>query len=214
METSVSFLAGTALALGTLHTLAGPDHYLPFVAMARSRNWSTIKTINIVALCGLGHVLSSVIIGFIGIGAGIAISGIEKVESSRGDMAAWLLLIFGLGYMIWGLYRLWKKHPHNHDHLKSDRKKMTFWILFTIFIFGPCEPLIPILMYPAAQHNYGAVAYIALLFAVATIGTMIIVVMVMSRGISFVKFNALEKYQHVIAGATITLCGIGIFVGL
>jgi len=213
METSISFLAGTALLLGTLHTLAGPDHYLPFVAMARTRNWSTVKTINIVALCGLGHVLSSIVIGFIGIAAGIAVSGIEKVEGARGNVAAWLLLLFGAGYMIWGLYRLWKKHEH--IHAVSDKKRMTFWILFTIFIFGPCEPLIPILMYPAAQHNYGAVVYISLLFAITTIATMITVVLLMLKGISLVQFNKFEKYQHVMAGAAITLCGVAIvFLGL
>lgn len=215
METSISFLAGTALVLGTLHTLAGPDHYLPFVAMARTRNWSTIKTINIVALCGLGHVLGSIVIGFIGIAAGIAVAGIEKVEGTRGSIAAWLLLLFGAGYMIWGLYRLWKGHPHEHDHAVSDKKRMTFWILFTIFIFGPCEPLIPILMYPAAQHNYGAVVYISLLFAITTIATMIAVVLLMLKGISLVQFNKLDRYQHVLAGAAITLCGVAIvFLGL
>ena len=215
MEPSISFLAGTALTVGIFHTLAGPDHYLPFVVMARTRNWSILKTINIVALCGIGHVLSSIFIGFIGIAAGIAVSGIEKVEGTRGSIAAWLLLLFGAGYMTWSLYRLWKKHPHAHDHAKNDKRRMTFWILFTIFIFGPCEPLIPILMYPAAQHNYGAVVYISLLFALTTIGTMITIVVLMLKGISLVRFNALEKYQHVLAGAAITLCGIAIvFLGL
>lgn len=213
METNISFLAGTALALGTLHTLAGPDHYLPFVAMARTGNWSTMKTLNVVILCGLGHVLGSILIGFIGIGAGIALSGIEVIEGSRGSIAAWLLLIFGIGYLSWGLYRLWTKHPHNHNH--TPKKQMTFWILFTIFVFGPCEPLIPVLMYPAAQHNYGAVAYISILFALSTIATMVTVVLLMTRGISLLQFNWLEKYQHVIAGATISLCGAGIvFLGL
>lgn len=215
MEPNLSFLAGTALTIGTLHTLAGPDHYLPFVAMAKARNWSTLRTVNIVALCGIGHVMSSIIIGFIGIAAGIAISGLEKAESIRGNIAAWLLLVFGIIYMIWGLYILWKRKSHHHHHSQGDKKKMTFWILFTIFIFGPCEPLIPILMYPAAQHNYGAVAYISLLFAVTTISTMIVIVLLMLRGISLVKFNTLEKYQHVIAGGTIALCGAGIvFLGL
>jgi len=215
METSISFLAGTALTLGSLHTLAGPDHYLPFVAMSRSRNWSVLKTVNIVVLCGLGHVLSSIVIGFIGIGAGFAISGIEHVESARGSIAAWLLLLFGVAYMSWGLYRLWSKKTHDHDHGISDKKKMSFWILFTIFIFGPCEPLIPILMYPAAQHNYGAVAYISFLFALTTIATMTIIVVLMLKGISFVKFKTIEKYQHVLAGGTIALCGVGIvFLGL
>jgi hypothetical protein len=92
---------------------------------------------------------------------------------------------------------------------------MSFWILFTIFIFGPCEPLIPVLMYPAAQHNYAAVVYISALFALTTISTMIVVVLLMLKGISLVKFNAIEKYQHVLAGGAIALCGAGIvFLGL
>jgi sulfite exporter TauE/SafE len=215
MESNLSVLAGTALTIGTLHTLAGPDHYLPFVAMARARNWNTLRTVNIVALCGIGHVLSSIVIGFIGIAAGIALSGIEKTESIRGNIAAWLLLFFGILYMIWGVFILWKRKSHHHQHHLSDKKKMTFWILFAIFIFGPCEPLIPILMYPAAQHNYVAVAFISLLFAVTTIATMIVMVLLMLKGISLARFDTLEKYQHVIAGATIAVCGAGIlFLGL
>jgi nickel/cobalt transporter (NicO) family protein len=215
MDTQISFLAGTALTIGALHTLAGPDHYLPFVAMSKARNWTVLKTVNVVILCGIGHVFSSVIIGFIGIAAGIAISGIQTIEGTRGSIAAWLLLIFGLVYMMWGFYQLWRKSGHHHDHEMSDKKRMTFWILFTIFIFGPCEPLIPILMYPAAAHNYGAVAYISILFAATTIGTMIIVVLLMLKGISFVKLHVLEKYQHVLAGGAIAACGSGIvFLGL
>lgn len=212
METDISVLSVTALTIGALHTLAGPDHYLPFVAMAKARSWSTLKTINIVTLCGIGHVFSSIIIGFIGIAAGFALSGVEKVEGIRGSIAAWLLLLFGLGYLAWAFYKLQKKDDHHHRDIQ-EKRKMTFWILFTIFIFGPCEPLIPILMYPAAEHNYRAVAFISVLFALVTIITMIIVVMLMLKGISFVKFKTLERYQHVIAGATITLCGVAIFFG-
>lgn len=213
METNLSFLAVTALTIGALHTLAGPDHYLPFVAMSRTRNWSMMKTVNIVAVCGLGHVLSSVVIGFIGIAAGIAIAGIEVFEGIRGNIAAWLLLVFGVAYMTWGLYRLHTKHSHtHHNHIKNEKQQMTFWILFTIFVFGPCEPLIPVLMYPAARHNYVAVAYITLLFALSTIITMITTVLLMIKGASFIKFHVLEKYQHVLAGGAIGLCGAGIIL--
>ncbi|MBN1414721.1 MAG: sulfite exporter TauE/SafE family protein [Bacteroidales bacterium] len=215
MEPTFSFLAGTALTIGFLHTVAGPDHYLPFVAMAKTRNWSVARTINIVILCGLGHVLSSIVIGFIGIAAGIAISGIEHVEGFRGNLAAWLLFIFGLAYMGWGIIRLLNRKNHHHHPAADANKKMTFWILFAIFVFGPCEPLIPILMYPAAEHNYGAVAIISSLFALITIATMVIMVLLLLKGISFVKLSALEKYQHVIAGVAIALCGAAIlFLGL
>jgi hypothetical protein len=37
--------------------------------------------------------------------------------------------------------------------------------MFIIFILGPCEALIPLFMYPAAQHNIGLVLSVALVFS-------------------------------------------------
>jgi len=34
-------LCATAAGVGVIHTLLGPDHYLPFAAMARAGDWST-----------------------------------------------------------------------------------------------------------------------------------------------------------------------------
>jgi len=51
-------LTGTAVALGFFHTLVGPDHYLPFVAMAKARQWPLKKTLLIAFFSGLGHVLT------------------------------------------------------------------------------------------------------------------------------------------------------------
>ena len=39
-------------------------------------------------------------------------------------------------------------------------------ILFTIFVFGPCEPLIPILMYPAAKSSVAGMLLVAGVFSV------------------------------------------------
>jgi len=54
-------LFSTAAMVGLLHTAAGPDHYLPFVALSRAKNWTIRKTILIVSLCGFGHVAGSII---------------------------------------------------------------------------------------------------------------------------------------------------------
>ena len=91
MEQSVPILIGSALTLGLIHTITGPDHYLPFVAMAKTRNWSTVRTIWIVSICGLGHVLGSVALGFIGIAAGIFVEKLEFFEGVRGSLASWIL---------------------------------------------------------------------------------------------------------------------------
>lgn len=236
MEGSTVLLAGTAVTIGFVHTLIGPDHYLPFIVMGEARKWSIRKTMFITFLCGLGHVLSSVVVGFIGIAAGISLSKLEFLEGFRGNIAAWLLIAFGLVYMLISLRALYrrKKHVHSHTHADgtshehehqhfsghshvhlSDRKNLTPWILFLIFVLGPCEPLIPILMYPAAENNIQGVILVSLLFSAATIATMMTVVLAFRLGLSRINTKPLERWVNVIAGATIAVSGLAIqFLGL
>ncbi len=66
----LSILLVTAASLGFVHTLLGPDHYLPFIVLSKARQWSSSKTMWITFISGIGHVGSSVIIGMIGIALG------------------------------------------------------------------------------------------------------------------------------------------------
>ncbi len=91
---------------------------------------------------------------------------------------------------------------------------MTPWILFTIFLFGPCEPLIPLLMYPAAQGSFWAVAAVTLLFAAATLVTMTAMVVALRFGSLALRVPSLERYHHALAGLVLVACGIAIISGL
>lgn len=226
----------TAVSLGFLHTLLGPDHYLPFIVLSQAKKWTTRKTMMITFLCGLGHVLSSVVLGLTGIAVGISVNRLIHVESVRGSIAGWLFIAFGLVYMIISLRNLFrhKRHTHNHFHLggnhhehehdhtdqhthlhEKDVVSTTPWILFLIFIFGPCEPLIPILMYPAAQSNIGGTILVSVLFSVVTIATMMSIVLAFKLGLSHINLKPLEKYNHLIAGSLIFFSGVAIqFLGL
>ena len=227
----------TAASIGLFHTLLGPDHYLPFIVMARARKWSLVKTTCITALCGAGHVLSSIILGIIGIALGISINKLGAIESFRGGLAAWLLIAFGTGYFIWGVFRARKRRPHVHWHAHGDAsmlihkhthskdhlhlhkgekaKNLTPWILFTIFVFGPCEPLIPLLIYPAAKSSTFGLVLVTGVFGVVTIATMLSIVILLSLGANLLPMGRLDRYTHALAGATIFLCGITIkFLGL
>ena len=237
MDERVLVLSITAAYLGVFHTLVGPDHYLPFIVMSRARNWSYHKTIGITFVCGLGHVGSSIILGMIGVFIGIALNDIGEIENVRGGLAAWLLIVFGFAYMIWGVFRSRKDQPHRHYHMhpggvshehlhthmqdhehmhKSEKAvNLTPWVLFTIFALGPCEVLIPQLMVPAADNNYLGVAAVALVFSVATIATMIGVVLLLTYGVKKIRLGYLEKYMHAFAGAAIFISGCAIvFLGL
>jgi sulfite exporter TauE/SafE len=205
--------------------------------MARARKWSLAKTTCITAMCGAGHVLSSIVLGIIGIALGISINKLGAIESFRGGLAAWLLIAFGVGYFAWGVIRARKsrshvhwhahgdasmpihKHTHSKDHLhlhKGEKaKNLTPWILFTIFVFGPCEPLIPLLIYPAAKSSIFGLVLVTGVFGVVTIVTMLSIVILLSLGANLLPMGWLERYTHALAGATICLCGIAIrFLGL
>ncbi|MDD5458101.1 MAG: sulfite exporter TauE/SafE family protein [Phycisphaerae bacterium] len=227
-------LVGAAAAAGFIHTVIGPDHYVPFVMMAWARKWSGIKTALITLLCGIGHVASSVILGLVGITMGLAVGNLESIESRRGDVAAWLLLAFGLAYLVWGIRAAIKNKPHTHrhfhpensehihehthhnqhTHIHSDKKSITPWVLFTIFIFGPCEILIPLFMYPAAKNSIFDAAIVAVVFGIMTIATMLAMVLAGVKGVSFLNFRGLERYAHAISGATIAICALLIMLGL
>ncbi len=224
----------TTASIALIHTVTGPDHYLPFIVISKARSWKIKKTIWFTALCGLGHVGSSVLLGIIGIALGIAVGKLEFFEGVRGSIVSWLFTSFGLIYMIWGIRRAYKNkshihlhfhkngsmHEHTHTHHKEhvhiheskEKASLTPWILFTIFIFGPCEPLIPIVMYPAAKHNYSQMIILTIVFSLITITTMIVLVTAASYGFKFFPVKKLERHSHTLAGGTIFLCGLGMLL--
>lgn len=231
-------LCWSAAAIGTVHTLLGPDHYVPFVAMSRAGAWSQRKTVVVTALCGVGHVLGSVALGLIGIVAGTALFRMERIESVREEIAAWMLMGFGLLYFAWATVRAFRNRPHTHWHVhggrvhchehrhdiehlhvhaamdgKAERASLTPWVLFTIFLFGPCEPLIPLLMYPAAAGSFWMLVLITLVFACATIATMTAIVWAATCSRVSWRPRILNRLGGPIAGLLILGCGAAMKAG-
>lgn len=236
MIDEANILLLTAASIGFAHTILGPDHYLVFVAMAKARGWSIAKTLRITAICGIGHVLSSVAIGAVGIWLGAELTRLVAIEDGRGSLAGWALLAFGLVYLAWGIKQIGRghrhthvhshgdlvhshehdhRHEHAHPHLQEGGSGVTPWALFVIFVLGPCEALIPLLMYPAAQQSSALVMSVAVVFGSVTILTMLGAVGLAMAGLNRLKVDGIERYGHAIAGASIVACGGAInFVGL
>ena len=111
------------------------------------------------------------------------------------------------------------RHEHLHldvnEMMDDNAGRLTPWILFLIFVFGPCEVLIPMLIYPAANQSGLGVFLVALVFGIATVGTMMLVVLLGYQGLSLVRFKGREHQLHLFAGLIILLAGAGMqFMGL
>jgi nickel/cobalt exporter len=237
LNPEITLLLTTAASIGLIHTVTGPDHYLPFIVLSKARRWSLVKTMWITFWCGVGHVAGSIVLGLIGIALGVLVRKMEWIESIRGEVAAWMLIGFGLLYGIWGMKRAMQKKTHTHEHVhvegeahlhththfgghqhvhsEKDEKSLTLWILFLIFVFGPCEPLIPLLMVPAAKNSLPGLLTVTLVFAVSTILTMLVMVRIALLGVNFIHLKKAERFAHAIAGFTLVLSGLAIqFLGL
>ena len=254
VDRDLNLLIGTAFSVGLLHTLLGPDHYVPFAAMSKCKGWTVRKTLGITAICGLGHVAGSVAIGVVGLLLGTAVLRIEALESFRGDGAAWLLIGFGLAYFAWGVVRAFRDVPHTHWHAHPDgtmhshahkhdlkhqhvhderavaapdgrmadgealgqkrRSSLTPWVLFLIFVFGPCEVLVPLLMYPAAEANWLAILWVVVAFTIATVGAMLAAVALLVLGLKAVRLPDMHRYGHAMAGLAVLGCGAMVKLGL
>jgi hypothetical protein len=227
----------TALILGLTHTVLGPDHYLPFIVIGRARRWGLWRTVALTAVCGVGHVASSVLIGMLGAAAGAALTTLEGLEGVRGELAGWSLLVFGGGYAAFGLWRALRgtghghrhahvhedaaaSHPavHDHDHGRAAEpaswKQLTPWLLFLVFVLGPCEPLIPLFFADAVAGDWGTALLLAAAYGAATLAAMLAIVTLFWVGLRRLPLGPLERFGHVVAGGVILIAGIGmVFLG-
>jgi hypothetical protein len=227
-------LLAAAFGVGVVHTLLGPDHYLPFIMLAKARGWSRMRTIAVTSICGLGHIVSSVILGGFGIAFGVAVSQLEWAESSRGPLAAWALVAFGVAYALWGLRHALRRRkgieahvhgnevhihshglkPHGDDHHEIGANT-TFWTLFIVFVLGPCEPLIPLFALPASQGRWDVATATAAVFGIATLVSMVGATLVGLKGLKMLNLGPLERWSHVLAGCVIAAAGLSvIYLGL
>ena len=133
---SFSLLLFLTISIAIIHSFA-PDHWLPFVMIGNAQNWSRKKMFLYVSVAAIGHVGYSIALGGVGITLGFASEILQGLESTRGQIGLYLLIGFGIAYALWGI-----KHAHHHHHHTVDlenKKIVTLWMLFAIFVLGRSE---------------------------------------------------------------------------
>ncbi len=212
---TTTVLLGTAASLAIVHTLIGIDHSLPLAALGRARGWALGRTLLVTGVCGAGHVASSIVIGAAGVGLGVATDSLLRIESARGELAAALLIGFGLAYTAWALWspRRGRQGQAADAGPRGDIRGVTAWALFVVFVLGPCEPLIPLMVVPGLAGDWLAVATVAAVFGLLTIAVMLAAVAAAWYGIGLIGMPRLHRGgrpAHVAAGLVVAASGAAV----
>ena len=105
-------LMAATIVLASTHTVS-PDHWFPFVMVGRANKWKTSWVLALATLAGLGHVLTSVAIGLVGVFAEAGLS--KDIAQFFENATPMLLIIFGFGYAAYAFYKQ-RVGAHGHSH--------------------------------------------------------------------------------------------------
>jgi nickel/cobalt transporter (NicO) family protein len=216
-------LVATTVATAVVHTLI-PDHWLPFVLVARAEAWTIRRTVTLTAASGLLHVTLSIALGLVIVIAGRGAAGaVTGLGERLGSLSGWMMLTFGLCYMGWFLMRgghvhSFGIHPHHHpeDHEPPGRlgvrlKDLSGYTLAFVVGFNPCILLIPLVL-GAAQLSALTLVAVSVAFAISTIASMVLVTLAGLHGTSRLTSPFLTRYGEALSGALIALTGLGVLL--
>lgn len=201
-------LIGAVAAVGVLHTIV-PDHWVPLTVMARQRGWSKAETAWAALRAGTGHVVSTLTIAlavWIG-GAALAVRFGAFIDT----LSSAALVGFGL----WVAISAWHEMGHGHGHphpvptpweeaRRPDNRRSA---LLLILGSSPMVEGIPA-FFAAGKYGPGLIAAMAVIFAVSTIATYVLLSVGSATGLQRLRLGAMEQYGEMISGGAIALVGL------
>lgn len=203
----------TGLTVSVLHASL-PTHWLPFVLASRTQKWSYKKTFSILMIAGLGHVLTTTLLGALVVWFGVKIS--QESERVFIFLAAGAVFLFG-AYNIIQHFRGHKHshcddtHPHHHDYKKTASDGWAVLSLLSLLTFSPCESFIPVYI-SAWPLGWVGFAVLSLVLAVGTLLAMTIFMTFMFFGAGKIKLYWLENNEKLIFGIMLLILSLMVYL--
>ena len=194
----------STFTIALLHTLI-PSHWLCFVLVGKAQNWTRGKILGVTAAAGIVHVATTVTLGI-----ALATLGRSLMQESHEAMLERVsaVILIGLGALYLGSHLLHAGHHHEHD--KGISQKGAIAALVFSLVLSPCSASIPLLIVASSTAGWTAMALIATVLLVTTVGIMLLMVGLTSLGIEQLKFAFFDKYEKLIVG--LVLCALGALV--
>ncbi len=200
-------LIGAVALVGILHTVV-PDHWGPIVLLARQEQWPSRKLIRVALGAGAGHVVSTLLIGFVMWIAGVALAQQYGTLVSR--ISSLGLVLFGG----WMMFSAWRElaSPARADRTKppgdsSPPSRSRAMALILVLGSSPMIEGLPA-FFAAGRYGVWLLGVMAGVFAASTILTYVVMCIYAARGLHGVRTHAFERYGEVLSGGFIVLLGL------
>lgn len=226
-STVLTTIAATGFSVAFFHA-AIPTHWLPFVLVARARQWGHAKTLAVTALAGLGHVALTSLLGLAIAWGGFQLE--EKVEWFSRFAGALLLLIAAFYFWRqWSGGGILHHHPpggqhhagehcghgHARSHWDEELKDSPLVSgksgeaaaisgLFVMLTLSPCEGFLPVYL-SGVQFGWRGFFVLSLILAVATLAGMLSFTWLALVGFDRFRLQTFERYEAALLG---TLFGV------
>src|ERR1700722_14959161 len=190
-------LVASVAVVGVLHTLV-PDHWVPIALIARQRGWSRRETAGAALRAGTGHVVSTLAIGLVVWIAGMAVA--TRFGHAVSLLSSIALIAFGgwIAISSW-LERRAGGPGDAHPHPGAPEKASSRTALLLILGSSPMVEGIPA-FFAAVKFGPVLLAVMAIVFAVSTIATYVILCVTSTAGLQRLRFGRLERYGEVLSG--------------
>ncbi len=200
-------LIGAVALVGILHTVV-PDHWGPIVLLARQEHWPSRKLVRVALGAGAGHVVSTLLIGFVMWIAGVAVA--QRYGTLVSRISSLGLILFG-GWMLFSAWRelAGSTGKHQSKILRDSPSSSRSRAMALILVLGS-SPMIEGLpaFFAAGRYGLWLLGVMAGVFAVSTIATYVVMCVYASRSLHQVRTHAFERYGEVLSGGFIVLLGL------
>ncbi|MEI6467131.1 MAG: hypothetical protein WCQ89_20565 [Verrucomicrobiota bacterium] len=233
-STVLTTVAVTGFTVAFFHA-AIPTHWLPFVLVARARNWSRTKTLLITVFAGLGHIALTSLLGL-----AIAWFGFQLEEKVAwfSWLATGLLLAIAAfyGWRQWTGGGICHHHPpgghHHADEHCGEEQEHSHWQeelkgsplvshhagewaaisgLFIMLTLSPCEGFLPVYL-SGVQFGWTGFFVLSVILAVGTLAGMLLFTWLALIGFDRFHLKTFERYEAGLLGALFAVLAIVIFL--
>lgn len=204
----------TGLTVAVLHASL-PTHWLPFVLASRTQKWSYKKTFSILMIAGLGHVLTTTLLG-----AAVVWFGV-KLSEQAGQI---LVFVAAGGVFAFGAYNIvqhFRGHTHSHcdstvphhhhDFSKTASDGWAVLSLLSLLTFSPCESFLPVYV-SAWPLGWTGFLVLSMVLGVGTLLAMTVFMTVVYFGSVKLKLHWLENNEKLIFGIMLLFLSLMIYV--